>query len=100
MNSTWVVNASPLIVLSKIGQADLLAQLCEHLLVPEAVYSEVTVAAPDAASDWMTEALAASRLSRCNVTPDPIVLAWDLGSGETEVLSLAQADAGRVRHRR
>jgi predicted nucleic acid-binding protein len=39
-----VVNASPLIVLFKSGQAELLPQLFTEILVPQAVWEEVTVA--------------------------------------------------------
>ena len=37
-----IVNSSPLIVLFKSQQADLLAQLFDEILVPEAVWDEVT----------------------------------------------------------
>jgi hypothetical protein len=35
-----VINASPLIVLFKSGQADLLPQLFEQIIVPQAVYDQ------------------------------------------------------------
>ena len=36
-----VSNASPLIVLSKLGQLALLPQLYEQVVIPDAVYDEV-----------------------------------------------------------
>lgn len=41
MSRRWVVNASPLILLGKVGQVTLLNELSEELVVPEAVAREV-----------------------------------------------------------
>jgi len=41
MTDRWVINASPLIVLSKIDQQELLWQLATELVVPDAVFAEV-----------------------------------------------------------
>lgn len=38
-----VINASPLITLFRSGQADLLPRLFKRIVVPEAVWQEVTV---------------------------------------------------------
>ena len=46
MNEQWVVNASPLIVLGKIGQLDLLTKLPQRIVVPAAVVSEI-IAGPE-----------------------------------------------------
>ena len=40
-HETWVVNASPLIVLAKVGQLALLERPGHGLLIPEAVRDEV-----------------------------------------------------------
>jgi predicted nucleic acid-binding protein len=45
-----VVNASPLIVLFKSEQAELLPQLFHKILVPQAVWQEVTAPQDDVAS--------------------------------------------------
>jgi predicted nucleic acid-binding protein len=42
-HETWVVNASPLIVLAKVGQLALLERPGHELLIPEAVRDEVRV---------------------------------------------------------
>lgn len=85
-----VVNASPLITLFKSGQAHLLPALFQCIHVPDAVWREITngghddLAARDLANaDW------AIRLPPQAL--DPLVLAWDAGPGETEVLTYARA---------
>ncbi len=53
MSSRWVVNASPLILLAKVGQIDLLAKLTDELVVPSAVVAEVQEGpASDPARVW------------------------------------------------
>lgn len=84
----WVVNASPIIALSKIDQVHLLPKLCSHIIIPQGVAQEI--AAPledDAAKQWL-------RKDGKQWTKDvgfviSIIAAWDLGAGESEVLSWA-----------
>ncbi|MEP7307498.1 MAG: DUF3368 domain-containing protein [Acidobacteriota bacterium] len=87
MKETWVVNASPLISLAKIGRLDLLREAERELLIPAAVATEI-LAGP--ADDPASVALTAGEL------PDPVpsvsrieVVEWGLGAGETAVLSQA-----------
>lgn len=87
MRETWVVNASPLISLAKIGRLDLLHGAECDLLIPAAVGEEI-LAGP--VGDPALVALTARAL------PDPTpvasrveVVEWGLGAGETAVLSLA-----------
>ena len=84
-----VVNASPLIFLSRAGHLALLRLIAERVLVPEPVAREVQ---RRGASDPTVRALAqASWIERA---PAPTVgadlIAWDLGPGETSVLALAR----------
>lgn len=44
LNERAIVNASPLIVLFKSQQAELLPQLFAEILVPDAVWKEITTA--------------------------------------------------------
>ena len=46
MSDIWVVNASPVIALAKVGQLHLLHDLCKELLVPEAVVAEILAGPP------------------------------------------------------
>ncbi len=86
MPERWVVNASPLIVLAKIDSLNLFTQLAEELVVPTAVVAEI-VAGPkqDPARRFLSKAPFATVM----VVADPAVVTWDLGSGETAVLSHA-----------
>lgn len=86
-----VVNSSPLIALFKSAQAGLLPALFGAIFVPDAVWREVTSKAhEDEAAQGLANAPWALRLAPLPL--DPLVLAWDAGPGETEVLSYARAN--------
>jgi predicted nucleic acid-binding protein len=91
MPERWVVNASPLILLAKIDHQHLLSQLADELIVPQAVVDEINAGPHD---DPARQFLADSPLPIASVVADPIVLTWDLGAGETAVLSYAYNHAG------
>lgn len=82
-----VVNASPLIALFRSGQADLLPRLFDRIVVPEAVWKEVALGERDDAA--ASNLGAQSWPIRENVATSPRVEAWNLGAGETAVLSYA-----------
>lgn len=87
MAENWVLNASPLIVLARIGREGLLLSLADRVVVPRPVAEEIQ-AGP--AQDPARQALAADRFTVVDTPPPPQeLLAWDLGRGETAVLSLA-----------
>lgn len=85
-----VINASPLITLFRSGQANLLPCLFKRIVVPEAVWQEVTVAEK--------EDIASNELSkqpwpiRKSIVISSHVEEWALGAGETAVLSYALAN--------
>ncbi|MBK9327080.1 MAG: DUF3368 domain-containing protein [Hydrogenophilales bacterium] len=86
-----VVNASPLITLFKSGQAQLLPALFASIHVPDAVWREVVAGShADEAARGLANAPWAQRLAPLPL--DPLVLAWDAGPGETEVLTYARAN--------
>jgi hypothetical protein len=91
MTERWVVNASPLIVPAKIDHQRLLTLLPEKLVIPQAVVAEVN-AGP--AGDPARRFLSTSDLNVVEVEPDPNIAAWDLGLGETAVLSFASTNPG------
>lgn len=92
MHERWVLNASPLIVLARIGREDLLLALPDQVVVPRAVALEIQAGPAD---DRARQALAAGRFTIVDTPPPPAeILAWDLGEGETAVLSFALAEAG------
>jgi predicted nucleic acid-binding protein len=91
MPSRWVLNASPLIVLARVGHADLFQVLADTVVVPRAVVAEIEAGpADDPARRW----LAGTPLPVVQATPTPEILAWDLGAGETAVLAYALAEPG------
>ncbi|TMB88174.1 MAG: hypothetical protein E6J45_11680 [Chloroflexi bacterium] len=47
MAETWVVNASPLIVLAKAGRLGLTGDLCSAILLPDAVAHELLAGPAD-----------------------------------------------------
>lgn len=84
-----VVNSSPLITLFNSGQAELLPRLFSEILVPDAVWREVTEGGhQDIAAQAIRSAHWIKRLPAA--LPDPAVMAWDAGPGETAVISLAR----------
>jgi predicted nucleic acid-binding protein len=94
--TTWIVNASPLILLGKINRLDLLAALAPSLVIPAAVRSEI-LAGPDldSAKAWIKSAYGSAHVMPEVPLPTEI-LAWDLGAGETAVLALASTRTSSV----
>lgn len=87
--NTWIVNASPLILLGKIHRLDLLEQLCPSFVIPTAVSLEI-LAGPDndPAKVWIQSKSVRVRIVSVTSFPEEII-AWDLGAGETSVIALA-----------
>jgi predicted nucleic acid-binding protein len=83
-----VDNASPLIILGKIAQIPLLANLAQTLVIPAGVASEIDAGAEtDPARQWLS---GRGRTYVQETGPlEPVLAGWDLGSGESEVLSWA-----------
>jgi predicted nucleic acid-binding protein len=86
VDRTLVVNASPLILLSRINRLDLLTSLAELLVVPEAVIREIEAGSHrDETADKIKNLPSILQVADWPV-PDRIRL-WDLGAGETQVLA-------------
>lgn len=90
-NDRIVINSSPLITLCKSNQEELLPQLFTSIIVPAAVWQEVT-ASPhsDSAAVKLPSLHWATRVN--SVVVPPLIQAWDLGAGESEVLAYALAN--------
>lgn len=86
----WVVNASPLIVLGKIGRLDLLEMLAASIAVPRSVIGEIAAGADGDPGSVETLAWAGAR-AVADVPLAPSVAHWDLGTGESQVLSCCLA---------
>jgi predicted nucleic acid-binding protein len=87
----WVINASPLICLAKAGYADLLLKLPGEAVIPQAVVDEIQAGQ---AGDPARKVIDGGEFSIATVTASAEILAWDLGKGETAVLSYALAHSG------
>jgi predicted nucleic acid-binding protein len=87
--ANWVADASPIIILARLGHASLLSQIPDRLTIPSVVAREVAAGpVDDPGRVWVeTEA----RRSVVD-TPDMpgVVNAWDLGRGESAVLALSR----------
>ena len=86
-----IVNTSPLILLAKVGQLDLLRAGVPEIIVPAAVLREVSARGP-ADPDFQK----IQRVAWLKVVPTPPtsaqVLVWKLGAGESSVLAVAMTD--------
>jgi predicted nucleic acid-binding protein len=92
MAERWALNASPLIVLARVGLEHLPLSLADQVVVPRPVAEEIQ-AGP--AQDPARQTLEAGRFTIVDVPPSPSeLLAWDLGRGETAVLSWTIAQKG------
>ena len=85
----WVTNASPLILLGKIGEIDLISRLGTPIAVPEGVAAELRAGPPgDPARVWI-EGSGAGWVAPVERI-DPLIATWDLGIGESHVLTLCR----------
>ncbi|MBM3851587.1 MAG: DUF3368 domain-containing protein [Verrucomicrobia bacterium] len=85
----WVVNASPLICLGKLGHLDWLERLAAEIVIPSAVAREIGTGPPeDAARGWLQAA--GTPHVRAIDRIDSEIAAWDLGAGESAVLTWAR----------
>ena len=88
-----IVNASPLIFLSKSGHLDLLQLAGEQVLVPEPVALEIRRRGPEDVTARALDETPWLRVAPAPTIP-PVIQAWDLGPGESAVLALAYERPG------
>nr|WP_093191264.1 DUF3368 domain-containing protein [Thiocapsa sp. KS1] len=88
----WVVNASPLILLGKVEQIELLSAMAGQIAVPGAVIQEVS-AKPDGARTIQILGALEPAIIVDDEVPPANILSWDLGAGETQVISYAVTHA-------
>lgn len=82
-----VINASPIISLTKIGCAGFLSALSSRFVIPNGVYQEITRHEySDPATDWLKNQKPEIFVS---VEVPSIISDWNLGKGETEVIAFA-----------
>ena len=88
MSRVWVVNASPLILLGKIGRVALLGELSDELIVPEVVTREVG-AKPEGERIISEIASLPGARFESEIATSSEIAEWNLGRGESQVLALA-----------
>ena len=93
MHRKWVVNASPLIVLGRINHLSLLQHLAEEIVVPTGVAKEISRGPEDDPARQWLQAQGKALVREVQVVP-PVIIAWNLGLGESEVLSWAYQNPG------
>jgi len=87
------VDASPLIFLTKAGRLDFLRLVADEIVVPDAVAAEIRRRGRE---DPTAQALAALPWLQVIGTPPvpPVLQSWDLGPGESSVLTWCLAKPG------
>lgn len=92
MAERWVLNASPLIVLARIGHDDLFSALADEVVVPEAVATEIRAGPTTDRARQLIER------DKFNIVPSSPasaeLMAWDLGAGESAVIAYALMQPG------
>jgi predicted nucleic acid-binding protein len=91
----WVINASPIIVLAKVGLMEKVPSLADPLVVPEAVAQEIrSCAIEDAAVRWLK---GAGQSFIRPTEPAPLQLAGSgIGHGEKSVIAWALVHLGFI----
>ena len=88
MVKRWVVNASPIISLTKIDRIHLLHELCDEMVIPQGVADEISLGGyNDSAVAWLQHT--GQACIRADSVIVPRVASWDLGMGESQVISWA-----------
>jgi predicted nucleic acid-binding protein len=87
----WILNASPFICLARAGYLHLLRDIPTNAILPQAVADEI---AAGPAGDLAQSALASGIFQVIDVEISHEILAWDLGLGESAVLSYVLQNPG------
>lgn len=80
-----------LICLAKAGYSDLLLELPDEIIVPQAVVEEIGAGE---SGDPARKAISSGKYPVVDISALPEIIAWDLGKGETAVLSYALTNSG------
>ena len=88
MSEAWVLNASPLILFARINRLDIIDQLANPIVIPDAVIDEIRAGEAEDPSARLGLAFAQTRRTS-NLTVSSSVAHWDLGSGESQVIAHA-----------
>ena len=90
MAESWVINASPTILLAKAGLIALVPKLTAEFVIPQPVVSEIlNVHTQDAATVWLSQS--GKQFIRPAVAELPKLSGMGIGPGERAVISWAVA---------
>ena len=86
MHNAWVVDASPIILYSRISRLDLINSLAPGVIVPEKVIDEIRIGIEkdNTAGDALSWSV---RYQQTDLHVPSSVERWDLGPGESQVIS-------------
>jgi predicted nucleic acid-binding protein len=92
VSESWVINASPIILLAKVGLIERVPELAQSLVVPQPVVDEILRARGEAAARWLSEA--GRQFIRPAVGELTELSGSNIGSGERAVIAWAAAHRG------
>lgn len=90
MDDCAVINASPLILLSRSGHIQLLSHFAREILIPDQVAAEIRVRGPDDPTVRVMDTNKWLKVVDVHAVPASI-LEWRLGEGEAAVIALAHS---------
>ena len=94
MSKLWIPNTSPLILLNKIDHLHLLTELSETLIIPRAVIDELLMNQEGQIQFDTFLSSEKVRILKEYLRGHQEVAGWDLGKGESEVISQAIDNPG------
>ncbi|HEY1717579.1 MAG TPA: DUF3368 domain-containing protein [Verrucomicrobiae bacterium] len=95
MPESWVINASPVILLAKVGLIQHVPRLVETLVVPQPVVAEIlSFRDKDVAAIWLEEP--GKKFIQPAVEELKLLSTSGIGSGERAVISFAKVHSGFV----
>jgi predicted nucleic acid-binding protein len=88
VTDAWVINASPIILYGRIGRIDVIERLAPSVIVPTAVIEEIRkgVHKDNTAKQAITWA---EQYKHPNIEIPSSIERWDLGQGESQVVSMS-----------
>ena len=95
MAESWVINASPTILLAKAGLIELVPRLTSRFVIPQPVVDEIlNVRGQDAAANWLQQS--GKNFIQPSVAEFPALAGSEIGPGERAVISWAAANPGFI----
>ena len=86
MSDAWVINASPIILYARISRLDVIERLAPKVIVPTTVLEEIRAGAQK--DNTSKEAVSwAVQYQQRDIPVPATVERWDLGPGESQVIS-------------